>query len=146
MSHFPSPKAALDPAFFTPCQIVYLEHHDQRLYAEVIQTVAVKQICWVRPLVLAAAGVDAFAPGAIADSVVYDLRECSDLLLPVQLFRVALDVDVIPLLMHLTELAPETQSALRSRHNQQMHQFVRDVCLAHPEAFEAQSSTDQARD
>lgn len=135
MSQFLQPKPPKNPLAFAPCQIVYLEHHAQRLYAEVIQTVETKQICWVRPLILTKAAYDPLAGATIADDLVYDLRECSDLLLPLQFFRAALDTEVIPLVMHLGQLPVETQIPLRSQHNQHMQHFVRQVCLAHPEAF-----------
>lgn len=135
MSQFLPSQASPHTLTFAPCQIVCLEYQAQRLYGEVIQTVEAKHICWVRPLVLTEVTDALLAGDAIANDGFYDLRECSDLLLPLQLFRAALDTEVMPLLMHLGQQSPATPTPLRSQHNQQMQHFVRQVCLAHPEAF-----------
>jgi len=75
-----------------PRQIVCLEHRGTYLYAEVIQVVVSRQVCWVR------------CDGHLSDgfqpydqmSQLYDLRGVADLLWPVKFFRPALEV--IPLL------------------------------------------------
>jgi hypothetical protein len=43
---------------FQPRQIVCLEHETTRLYAEIIEFVEARQVCWVRPLMLAVAVAD----------------------------------------------------------------------------------------
>lgn len=58
--------------FLQPGQIVSLEHGDRNLYAEVIQFVVSRQLCWVRPLIMVT---------LIQESpLITDLRDASDLL------------------------------------------------------------------
>lgn len=127
----PSPhlKGALS-GIFQPFQIVYLEYEATRLYAEVVQIVETTQVCWVRPLMLAQNTVSQVGS---KNSTIYDLRLGSDLLLPVQLFREALDLEVIPLLAELQNLDGSNHTCLTS--HPALNQFVKQVCLAHPEAF-----------
>ena len=117
---------------FSSAQIVCLEHGTSRLYAEVVQTVEATQICWVRPLLL--------MDGAAVDDPVemqpvhqlIDLRQGSDLLLPIALFRGALDVEVIPLLAQLGEV----QERVPLRHQRQLNHLIRQVCHANPALFQ----------
>ncbi|MEB3181148.1 MAG: hypothetical protein VKL59_19245 [Nostocaceae cyanobacterium] len=94
-------------------QIVFLEHRDSRLYAEVVQVVPSRQLCWVRPLVLVTL-VD-------QDSQLTDLSSCSDLLWPISLFRPAMDVEVIPLLTQMLALESSEQELIAK---QQLHHFI----------------------
>lgn len=57
---------------FQPGQIVSLEHGDRNLYAEVIQVVLSRRLCWVRPLLLVT-----YTP---EPTIIIDLRDGSDLL------------------------------------------------------------------
>jgi len=97
-------------------QIVFLEHRDTRLYAEVIQVVPSRQLCWVRPLVLITLVYE--------DSQLTDLRSCSDLVWPISLFRPALDVEVIPL---LTQMLASESSEQELVAKQQIHHFINQV-------------------
>ena len=76
---------------FQPGQIVYLEESNTRLYAEVIQVVVSRQLCWVRPWLLQV------NPGEDSQHII-DLREASDLIWHISLFRPALDTEVITLI------------------------------------------------
>lgn len=121
---------------FQPRQIVCLEHENTRLYTEVIEVVTARQICWVRPLMLAVSplGNDylpAFSPEQIN---LYDLRQGADLLWPVSLFRVALDTEVIPLLVQLDN-PDEGQQANNAEAHQQLSRFIRQVWQASKNAF-----------
>jgi len=99
---------------FQPGQIVSLKHGDMNLYAEVIQVVVYRQLCWVRPLVLVN-----FIP---EPPQITDLRDASDLLWPVNLFRPALDTEVITILSQV--LAKELKTEPDSIAKQQLHQFI----------------------
>lgn len=127
---------------FQVYQIVYLEYKTTRLYAEVIQTIEARQMCWVRPLGLVVYPTDSFYPSwgfSQSEDVpaVYDLRQGADLLWPGTLFQVALDTEVLPLLAQL-ELQErdkiENSAASAARH--QLNQFIRQVWQAHLDAFE----------
>lgn len=107
---------------FQPRQIVYLENDNQRLYAEVIQVVESRRMCWVRPLVLVTYSSDVTSE---QPPVVTDLRSAADLFWHSILFRPALDTEVVPFLVEplATEPAAETHSASVA----QLNQFVRRV-------------------
>lgn len=126
---------------FQPFQIVCLERRHSSLYAEVIQTVEEKQVCWVRPLVLVEqSGLEIRSnqlnPSLPEDrSGIYDLRQGSDLLLPIALFRPALDTEIIPLLMGLEALADEESGGSQVASSKHLNQFVQGICREFPEAF-----------
>lgn len=123
------------PPVFQPLQIVCLEHAPFYLYAEVVQTVETKQICWVRPLVLAEqeSFLNLYSGSLPAGSQPYDLRQGADLLLPTILFRAAIDTEVIPLLSQLGALDESKSTAQETR--LRLNQFVREVCLSRPDIF-----------
>ena len=110
---------------FQPRQIVCLEHENTRLYAEIIEVVASRQVCWVRPLMLAVA-----LPEQLT---LYDLRLGADLVWPASLFRPALDTEVIPLLVQLDD--PDAQLANSPDAHKQLSCFVREVWQAYKSAF-----------
>ncbi|MCU0540786.1 MAG: hypothetical protein MUE44_01190 [Oscillatoriaceae cyanobacterium Prado104] len=119
---------------FKTGQIVSLECENACLYAEVIQIVEARQICWSRPLMLAVlkSGTDAF-DRTWDDGTLYDLREGADLLWPLNLFRAAVDVEVISLLTQLQSLdSNKKDAALASR---LLRDFVDRVWEAYPNAF-----------
>lgn len=103
---------------FQPGQIVYLEEGDTRLYAEVIQIVVSRSLCWVRPLLLEINSGD--------ESQITDLREASDLLWSISLFRPALDVEVITLISQVLLEEPKAQTTSNLR-KQQLHEFINRV-------------------
>lgn len=106
---------------FQPRQIVYLEHLATRLYAEVIQVVASRQLAWVRPLLLAEFPVD---NQLCVEPLIYDLRSGADLLWSLAVFRPALDTEVMPLLLQLLAADPpqEREAVAFTRLNQFIHQ------------------------
>ncbi len=111
-----------------PSQILCLEHRNARLYAETIQIVERRQLVWVRPLVLS----ESSAPD---DSrILHDLRQGADLVWPLSLFRAAVDTEVIPLLMQLDGIPKSTPNDDREV-RRRLHEFVRQVWLAHPDRF-----------
>lgn len=113
---------------FQPRQIVCLAHESTCLYAEIIEFVELRQVCWVRPLMLAVREVGSEEPVTLCD-----LRLGADLLWPASLFRPALDTEVIPLLVQLN--VSDTQTLICSDAHQQLCRFVREVWQAYKSAF-----------
>lgn len=116
---------------FQPYQIVCLEYENSRLYAEVIQVVTSRQVCWVRPLMLAV------LPDKDANPlpVLYNLRQGADLVWPVSLFRPALDTEVIPLLTQMD--APNGPITDATEGHRQLTCFVRQVWQVYKSEFQA---------
>ena len=113
---------------FQPRQVVCLEHENTRLYAEIIEFVESRQVCWVRPLMLAFLEV-----GSDSLLTLSDLRLGADLLWPASLFRPALDTEVIPLLVQLDDL--DTSNFNSSEAHKELSGFVREVWQAYKSAF-----------
>ncbi len=93
-----------------PLQIVYIEHRDARLYAEVIQT-ANRDRIWSRPLMLVV-GLPHRPDGrrqAIAEAAenpdhtslqLFDLEQSPDLVWPMDAFQPAFDTEFFSLMVH----------------------------------------------
>ncbi len=91
-----------------------------RLFAEVIDTILISSRYWVKPLALARSNPDSFELEFLCD-----LRDTSQLILPIDLFRDALDTEVIPL---IAELYHPTEGSTRSINAQTaLHQFITDL-------------------
>ncbi len=150
---FDSAPSASNPPSFQPCQIVCLESQNAYLYAEVVQLVESRKVCWVHPLVLVrssnAPQDDQYSPGMPVEGMLiemtncflescFDLRNCSDLLLPWALFRAAIDTEVLPLLSFLypSDTSPDSLKAVDvDQASHQMHQFIHQLCKVRPEVF-----------
>jgi len=105
---------------FSPRQILCLEHRYARLYAEAIEIVPERDLCWARPLIL-----EIGTPGS--DLVEYwDLREGADLLWPQTLFRLAIDEEAIPILSQLQEI-PSRGSESFKIVRQKLEIFIHEV-------------------
>jgi hypothetical protein len=139
---------------FKPGQIVGLNHHNSCLYAEVIQVVEVRDVCWVRPLMLIEGlsehpedNISSF--GFTPESfILSDLRQSPDLIWPTRLFKAALDTEVITFLAQLE--APEVNSPGVKRVNavyahQQLQDFIAQVWRAYTHVFESRSFKDSNR-
>ena len=111
-------------------QIVCIEYQTYFLYAEVIDIIEDRQMCWGRPIMLAERSAD-FDP---EPSTLFDLREGSDVLLPVHFFRPALDTEVITLMMQLATLKNELASTRQTAH-QQLRHFIQQIWQAYPDSF-----------
>ncbi|NJK27922.1 MAG: hypothetical protein HC925_04525 [Coleofasciculaceae cyanobacterium SM2_3_26] len=111
---------------FRPYQIVCLHHERTALYAEVIQVLVDRQLCWVRPIAL------------VGDDTEQDLRQGSDLLLPTCLFEPALDTEVMSLLSQLE--VSDSILKFDGDRRQSLHAFVRQICQAHPHLFQTAES------
>ena len=146
-----------------PSQILYLEHGSTRLYAEAIQIVEARQLCWARPTLLiqdlpvrdlldsqsdapkldaqdlmdrqAAIATAAACPES-SDLSFYDLEDCPDLLWPIAFFSVAFDVDFFALLVQLKR---HPRNTTQGRPQRQLSEFVRSFWLAHKDAFKTNS-------
>lgn len=102
-----------------PSQILYLEHGATRLYAEAIQIMAARHLCWARPTLLIQGlpeGSDQdLRQEAIAAAVqdpegsklqICDLEGGPDLIWPLDLFQIACDIDFFSLLIRI-KMSPE---------------------------------------
>ena len=119
---------------FSPYQIVCLEHQQSYLYGEVIQVIESKNLCWMRPLLLAVfprvvGTVDNF----LEAKELLDLIFTSDVAYPVALFRPALDTEVIPLIGQL-EILDETKEP-NSSSKQKLRQFLEQIWQDNQEYF-----------
>ena len=132
----PSLPAALSE--FQDGQIIYLQHETMRLYAETIQIIKSRQLCWARPLALMQLpeklDIDLDNP-----LILHDLRQGSDLLLPISLFHIALDVDAIPVLTQLNALKDDLSTEPLENNKQLslplLQNFVHQIWQAHSEQF-----------
>lgn len=111
---------------FQSSQIICLEFGSRCLYAEVIQVVPARQLCWTRPLMLVTLLSDV--------NLLFDLRDGSDLILPLSLFRAAFDTEVIPFLTDLHSLENQSQDGISAY--RQLRNFLSEVCEAYPQVFE----------
>lgn len=118
---------------FKPGQIVCLETESSTLYAEVIQVVPLRQLCWARPLTLVSrVAIANYNFDTDANLEMIDLRSSSDLLLPIALFRASYDTEAIGVLSELAsrELEPE-----RNRKFFNLNDFVRELCKNNQDKF-----------
>ncbi len=137
---------------FRSGQILYLEHQNARLYAEAIQVIEERDMCWVRPIVLVAApgeppestpdlpSANSEAGIQTGQPTLYDLRQGSDLLCPACLFTAALDTDLLPILAALDRLKSSpiddrTASTTGRSLHFHLQNFIQALWQAHPDAF-----------
>ncbi len=116
---------------FQSGQIVRLDYRPHCLYAEVIQVVKTRPVCWVRPLMLAEYLLEDNSDHL--PQTLYDLRNSSDLIWPLKLFQPALDTEVIPLLVQLD--SPDEKNTIISTGHQKLQVFIREVWQAYPDVF-----------
>jgi hypothetical protein len=83
-------------ATFQPQQIVCIERAELSLFAEVIQMVPERQRCWAKCLALGRWQAD-----RNHWQLLHDLRDSPQLILPDNVFRAALDTEVMPVLTEL---------------------------------------------
>ncbi len=153
-----------DSAFYNPQpsfssgQIVALDHPDgTSLYAETIQIVPQRQMCWVRGIAIAIQkdkiqdalsspsqnlahnksleNASIFHPWADSDKVLIDLQRNIDLLLPLNLFRVAFDTEIIPILSSI-DLYPHSSIAQTQASKQYINWFLREICQSNQDKFQ----------
>lgn len=104
---------------FQAGQIVYLQEGDTRLYAEVIQVVVSRQLCWVRPLFLERKSGD-------KEPQITNLQEAFDLLWSISLFHPALDVEVISSICQVSQEGSKSEIAA-SIGKQKLNEFIHRV-------------------
>lgn len=128
-----------------PSQILYLEHNDARLYADAIQVVSTRQLCWVRPTLLIQGLPESnqtIRQAVISNAVqcpeqsgltLYDLEGSPDLIWPLTPFEIAYDVDFFSLLVRLKINSNDTDVPAGK---QQLHQFTHSFWRKHPDFFQ----------
>jgi len=129
------PKSLGSTSQFQPRQLVCLKHERAFLYGEVIQLIPKRQLCWVRPIMLAIASENLDSLESCWQlATLVDLRLEADLILPLALFKFAIDTEIIPLLVRLENLdsSSETESTAR----QHLHHFIERICQSHRELFQ----------
>lgn len=111
---------------FKTDQIVCIDFSKDRLsgnlhlFAEVIDNISISSRCWARPLAIARSNPESFEL-----EFLHDLRDASQLILPTNFFRYALDTEVIPL---LSELYNPTKDWNQSTNAQSiLYQFISDL-------------------
>lgn len=136
-----------------PSQILYLEHGSSRLYAEAIQIVKNRQVCWARPTLLiqqlpenvsGATRQAAIASAAqsihTSDLQMYDLEGCPDLIWPIAPFNIAYDLDFFSLLVQL-KLTPDEDT--QPNGSSQLNEFIRSFWRTHTDIFEFNRATSE---
>ena len=105
---------------FKTDRIVCIDREDLHLFAEVIDTIAIDDRCWVRPLAIARS-----TPESFKLEFLHDLRDAAQLILPVDLFRDALDTEVLPLISELFH--PDRDSTKSTNAQRILYQFITDL-------------------
>jgi hypothetical protein len=146
----PSPNPPTRHHPFRDRQILCLDHGSQRLYAELVDIIDERGLAWVKPLWLVHGpenSSEANLPKSDlpesdllwADELkqelgpIDDLRGDSDLLWPVELFRAALDMELLPLLGGPLE---GDRKDGPSPEAQRFRQFIRQVWEQHRSLFQ----------
>lgn len=81
---------------FKAGQIICLDLDRLHLFAETIDTIKISDRCWVKPLAIARSSSESFEL-----EFLHDLRDTAQLILPIDLFRYALDTEILPLISQL---------------------------------------------
>jgi hypothetical protein len=130
---------------FRDRQILCLDHGSQRLYAELVDIIDERGLAWVKPLWLVHGPEDSPESDLPESDLPWtdrlkqelgpidDLRGDSDLLWPVELFRAALDMELLPLLGG--PLEGERKDG-PSPEAQRFRQFIRQVWEQHRSLFQ----------
>jgi hypothetical protein len=92
---------------FKAGQIICLDLDRLHLFAETIDTIEISDRCWVKPLAIARSSPESFEL-----EFLHDLRDTAQLILPINLFRYALDTEVLPL---TSQLFDPTKESIRWR-------------------------------
>ncbi len=101
-------------------RIVCLDCQDLHLFSEVIETIAATDCYWVRPLAIARSSPESFNL-----EFLYDLQDTAQLILPIALFRDALDTEVLPL---ISELFHQDRDPARSTNARKaLHEFIANL-------------------
>lgn len=109
-------------------QILSLNNQSDRLYGEVIEAIAAKQLYWFRPLFLVK-GV--CSQTNFLDCNLIDLRQSSDLILPQNWFESSLDTEIFPL---LAKLYSHNCFLAESTNQHHLYSFVRSLWQVNQES------------
>ena len=133
-----------------PSQILYLEHGSSRLYAEAIQVVSQRRLCWARPTLLIQGLPEEATPAKRQSAVsgaaqspeqstlkLYDLEGCPDLIWPIAPFQLAYDLDFFSLIVQL-KLTPNSDTQRSSR---QLSEFIHSFWETHTDIFHFTSAS-----
>ena len=115
---------------FKESQIICLEYQGTCLYGEVIQLILSRQMCWFRPICMT---IEKAGDRDGENCELIQLRFSSDLLWPINLFRPALDTEVISLLTDLNNNHKPKQNQTSPR--QYLNQFIHQVWAANQDKF-----------
>lgn len=110
---------------FIPSQIVALDYQNKSLYCEVIDAIASRDLCWVRPIIL----VDKITEKTdyLTDkNDIYDLRFTSDLLWNIKDFRIVLDTEYIEFLVNLSDFEFDDEKLTLAR--EKLRLFIKEIC------------------
>ena len=131
-----------------PSQILYLEHGSSRLYAEAIQVIKTRHLCWSRPTLLIQGlpeSSGATRQAVIADAAqypektklnVYDLEGCPDLIWPLAPFQIAYDLDFFSLLVQI-KMNPD--NSMQRQSSEQLNHFIQSFWNSHTNLFQLES-------
>ncbi|MEO0769097.1 MAG: hypothetical protein AAFY72_06630 [Cyanobacteria bacterium J06649_4] len=131
-----------------PSQILYLEHGSCRLYAEAIQVISTRHLCWSRPTLLIQGlpeSAETKRQEVIADAAqhpeetelsVYDLEGCPDLIWPLAPFQIAYDLDFFAILIQL-KMSPN--AATQRQGSEQLNSFIQSFWGEHSDLFQVKS-------
>jgi hypothetical protein len=122
-------------------QIVAIDNTNSVLYGEIIQTIPQRQMCWVRVLAIAQLSPQSskaqYTQASLyqdSDGVIINLHGAIDLLFPLNLFRVALDSEIMPLLSKINPYEPhDLLDSPNSR--QRLNQFLQEIWQNNPDKF-----------
>lgn len=105
---------------FKTDRIVCIDRDNLHLFGEVIDRIAIDDRCWVRPLAIARSNSESFNL-----EFLHDLRDAAQLILPADLFRDALDTEVLPLISELFHPAQDLQTSTNAQ--RVLYQFIADL-------------------
>lgn len=100
---------------FSAYQVVYIEQDNTRLYGELVQEMAVRKTCWLRPVSL---WLEADATGEMS---LLDVRNGPDIICSNDLIQPVLDTDWVQL---IEEMAKTQLACSYSEANQYLRQFL----------------------
>ncbi len=127
---------------FCSGQIVALDNTNSVFYGEIIQTIPQRQMCWVRAIALSLKARDwdvtAKLPGSEnkdSETQIIDLHRNVDLLFPLDLFRVAFDTELIPLLSKI-DLSHHSCLNDTQTSRQYLNQFLKEIWQINQSKFQ----------
>jgi hypothetical protein len=146
-----------------PSQILYLEHGSSRLYAEAVQVIETRRLCWARPTLLIQ-GLPEDLPEKLPEKLLpgdrnsfkarqsrqdvisaaafslenstldlYDLENCPDLIWPLAFFEIAYDIDFFSLIVQL-KINPNPIAQQNGSH--QLNAFIHSFWHSHADVFQ----------